>query len=123
MTITITVLDLCIVAGCGVILWSVGSILSVDPALGWLFGAGRALRLRAGLGPMLRATLWDGVRMHDGQPLPPRRLLCGCILKTGVPTRVFTRTDSRPGPGWMSDSYEGECCAACARIIKEKKVY
>lgn len=118
-----SLLDFLFVAGVCVIFWAIWSIMRADPALSWLFDKGRALRLRAGMGPTLRATLWDSVRMHDGKPLPRRRLLCGCRVKTGHTTRTFTRTDSRPGPGWMSDSYEGECCADCARILSEKKVY
>jgi hypothetical protein len=35
----------------------------------------------------------------------------------------YTRTDHRPGPGWMTDTYEGLCCKMCGKILKEKQIY
>lgn len=35
----------------------------------------------------------------------------------------FTIVDHRPGPGWMSDTYEGSCCRTCGRILKCERTY
>lgn len=35
----------------------------------------------------------------------------------------FSRTDHRPGPGLMSDSYSGVVCCACGNILQQTKTY
>ncbi len=52
---------------------------------------------------------------------PPRRLMSLFCHHT---RRIrYERTDHRTGPGCMSDTYEGEACAACGRILNERKTY
>lgn len=80
----------------------------------------RRLRRRISGGPRLQESIFDSVRMLDGGQVPRRgRLIC---MHKGAPRR-FHRTDSRGGPGWMSDTYEGECCPSCGKILAEKRIY
>jgi len=70
----------------------------------------------------LRTTLYDSFYMKGKAPAPLVRpwlsLVCGHSS-----SHEFCRTDTREGPGWMSDSYEGRVCAQCGRILTERKVY
>ena len=78
------------------------------------------LRRRVDGGPRLQESIFDSVRMLDGGQVPRGgQLIC---MHNGTPRR-FRRTDSRGGPGWMSDTYEGECCPSCGKIIAEKRIY
>lgn len=72
--------------------------------------------------------LWDGVYItKDAEkptPWPDKPLrFFGLLLCPHYFTVPYTRTDRRPGPGFMSDSYEGDACRVCKRILSEKKVY
>ena len=87
------------------------------------FGPLEALRRlcrRISGGPRLQESIFDSVRMLDGGQAPRGgQLIC---MHNGTPRR-FRRTDSRGGPGWMSDTYEGERCPSCGKILAEKRIY
>ncbi len=68
-------------------------------------------------------NLWDRVYFEPGTAVPKRRLLYGLTKCPHATTIIYSRTDHRPGPGWMSDSYEGTCCADCGRVLSETLVY
>lgn len=62
-------------------------------------------------------NLWDSVESNE--PVNYRwRWMC-----PHAKTTSYVRTDHRPGPGWMSDSYAGTACCDCGKIITETKVY
>lgn len=43
-----------------------------------------------------------------------------CPHTTLVP---FTIIDHRSGPGWMSDTHQGECCVQCGYIATIRRTY
>ncbi len=71
----------------------------------------------------LKPSLWDSVHMKEqGVEIPTTKPFMS-IFCSHKKTGRFVRTDSRGGPGWMSDSYEGTVCMDCGIITKEEKVY
>lgn len=72
------------------------------------------------IGQVLRRSLFDSVRMLDGCEIPEPH--AGSCSHAGS-IRQFVRTDSRGGPGWMSDSYEGAVCGVCGVVLSERKIY
>ncbi len=65
-----------------------------------------------------KESIWDAVHVNE--------VISRDFLKSPYCVHQVTsyqRTDYRPGPGWMSDSYEGFVCVHCGKIITEEKVY
>ena len=69
-------------------------------------------------GEFLQDDLFNKIQMLDGGTPPVPKSDC-----EAPDVRGYIRIDSSEGPGWMSDSYRGECCASCGRVIREKKIY
>lgn len=65
--------------------------------------------------------LFDSVHVNGQQP--KRRRLFGLLRCRHPRTTTYVRTDHRPGPGWMSDSYQGVVCQECGWVISEKRIY
>jgi hypothetical protein len=65
-------------------------------------------------------NLWDSV--YEDQPIT-RLSMAKRVACTHERLTKYQRTDHRPGPGWMSDAYEGVACVDCGAVIHEVKVY
>lgn len=71
------------------------------------------------------SSLFDSVYSRTTErPLSiKRRVLRGLLTCRHRARLAYKRVDYRPGPGWMSDSYEGIVCIECGRVMEERRTY